>query len=34
MVADGTKRTRFIPTKAHLTQNVMKQLTKNYSAAF
>jgi len=30
---DGTKRIRFIPTKAHLTQNVMEQLTKNYSAA-
>ncbi len=30
---DGTKRIRFIPTKAHLTQTVMEQLTKNYSDA-
>ena len=28
---DGTKRVRFIPTKAHLTPNAMEQLTQNYS---
>lgn len=28
---DGTKRIRFIPTKAHLTPNAVEQLTKNYS---
>lgn len=30
---DGTRRVRFIPTKAHLTPHAMEQLTKNYSFA-
>jgi len=28
---DGSKRIRFMPTKAHLTPNAVDQLTKNYS---
>lgn len=28
---DGTKRVRFIPTKAHLTPDAIDQLTKNYA---
>ena len=29
---DGTKRIRFVPTKAHLAPNAMEELTSNYAA--
>ncbi len=29
---DGTKRIRFVPTKAHLTPNAVEELTSNYTA--